>query len=251
LNFYNNFSSKQLKIAHRGYCGVRPENTFCAFENSIGKCDFIELDIQVTKDNELVVFHDETLKRTTDIETNKEFAFNGSYNLCDYRLEELCMLDVGSWFDTQYTNQRILTLKDVLVFCERNNIALNIELKDCSNINDEAYIKKLIDVIQSTNMTIPLLISSFNDNYLKLLKKEMPTMDIALNIESNLPIKLVSFLKELNVCAVHISKDLVNDISIEDLKKNNIMLSVFTVNDTLSKINLYQQGVDAIFTNYP
>lgn len=240
--------NKNLKIAHRGYRDKYPENTLLAFEKSLGKCDFIELDIQVTKDYELVVFHDYTLERTTNIKNNKNLSPKGSYNIYDYTLAELKLLDIGSWFDTTLPKQTILTLEEILGFGKQHNIALNIELKDCNYIKDELFIQKLCDTIEKFNITIPLLISSFNSNYLKLLKKSCPLISTALNSYKH-PKHLIQYLKELDVCAYHISKNAVDTIPMDDLIKNNIPVSVFTVNDKNLQTKLFQKEIRGVFTD--
>jgi len=267
LNFYDNFTNKHLKIAHRGYRSIRAENTLSAFEQSISKFDFIELDIQVTKDYELVVFHDYKLERTTDINKNNRFLFNGSYNIYDYTFDELRLLDIGSWFikddpfgaikdglvkKEELENleiQKLLTLEDILIFVEKKNIALNIELKDCSYIDDEKFVLKVNNTIKKLNITTPLLISSFNHNYLKLFKQHNSKIETAANVENKHPKNLIDYLKNLEVSACHICSNLVDSTPIKELNSQGIVTSVFTVNDKKKQKLYYEKGVKAIFTD--
>ena len=86
-----------LVVAHRGARGHAPENTLTAAALGYAvQADLWELDANYTKDGKLVVMHDDTLVRTTDVET----AFPGrpSYRVCDFTLDEIKSLDAGSWY---------------------------------------------------------------------------------------------------------------------------------------------------------
>ena len=117
--------TNDLIIAHRGTTYWAPEETEPAFRwaRNIG-ADYLELDLQLTKDNFLVAFHDNNLKRTTNIAT--VFPNRKDLTIHDFTLKELRSLDVGTWFNTlypkqakeKYKNQPILTLQDVLNIAE-------------------------------------------------------------------------------------------------------------------------------------
>lgn len=269
MNFYDNFTNKNLTIAHRGYRTIRAENTLSAFEASLGKCDFIELDIQVTKDYELVVFHDYKLERTTDINNNTIFPFNGSYNIYDYTLSELKLLDIGNWFlkddpfgeikkNISITNelkilkkQIIMTLEDVLNFAQKNDIALNIELKDCSYIEDEIFIEKVFTSIKNLNITIPLLISSFNHNYIKIIKELDTTISTAINIEDKHPDNLIKYLKLLEVDSYHCCAKIITQDVVDKINEAGLIVNLFTVNDKKEIERLFGMGVRGVFTDTP
>lgn len=109
-----------LNIAHRGASGYAPENTRAAFERGIAMgVDMIETDVQLTRDGELVLFHDATVTRTS----------NGHGPVGDYTLAELRGLDIGSWYAPEFTGERILTLSEMLAeFLPR--IPMVLEIKD-------------------------------------------------------------------------------------------------------------------------
>jgi glycerophosphoryl diester phosphodiesterase len=109
-----------ILIAHRGGSLEAPENTMAAFRHAIELgMRFVELDVQMTRDGELVVIHDETLDRTTD----------GSGPVRDYTLEEIRRFDAGSSFDIQYAGERVPTLREVLELCVGAGVGVVIELK--------------------------------------------------------------------------------------------------------------------------
>lgn len=98
-------TSRLHAIAHRGASGYAPENTAAAFDLAIAMgADAIETDVQVTRDGELVLFHDPTVERTSD----------GRGPLADYTLAELEQLDLGSWYDPRFAGERIVTLADFI-----------------------------------------------------------------------------------------------------------------------------------------
>jgi len=116
-------------IAHRGYSSKAPENTLTSFWLAI-KSGFpqIELDVELTKDNIPVIFHDEMMDRTT----------NSTGKISDHRLKEIAELDDGSWFNDKFTNVKVPTLKQVLAEIG-NQSHLHIELK-----SSEAVLPKLV-----------------------------------------------------------------------------------------------------------
>lgn len=109
-----------ILIAHRGGSLEAPENTMSAFRHAVEiGMRFVELDVQMTRDGELVVIHDETLDRTT----------NGSGPVRDYTLEEIRRFDAGSAFDARYAGEQVPTLREVLELCVEAGVGVVIELK--------------------------------------------------------------------------------------------------------------------------
>jgi len=128
-------NSKPVVAAHRGYKAAYPENTLLAFKKALELgIEMLELDLHLTKDNEVVIIHDETLERTT----------NGTGKIGEYTLEELRQLDAGLWFAKEFSGLRIPTLKE---FCELikpyQKLLLNVEIKPAENaveVVDEAFV---------------------------------------------------------------------------------------------------------------
>lgn len=109
-----------MLIAHRGGAGEAPENTLAAFRNAIALgMRFVELDVQMTSDAELVVIHDETVDRTTD----------GTGTVQEHSFEALRQLDAGSWFGPQFAGERIPLLREVLDLCAGAGVGVVVELK--------------------------------------------------------------------------------------------------------------------------
>lgn len=98
-------------IAHRGSSGAAPENTIAAVRLALAhRSDVVENDVQRTRDGELVIMHDTTLARTTDVE--QVFPARAPWNVADFTLAEIKQLDAGSWFAPEFAGERVPTLAE-------------------------------------------------------------------------------------------------------------------------------------------
>ncbi|MGX7244016.1 glycerophosphodiester phosphodiesterase [Enterococcus quebecensis] len=148
-------------IAHRGSKGTHPENTLAAFKEAIHiGADGIELDVHLSKDNELIVIHDETVDRTT----------NGHGEVNRLTLEELKQLDAGSWFEINPMFQEIPTLVEVLLLLKKENFQglLNIEIKT-DKIHYEGIEALIVQLMKSQQWTFDYMYSSFNFKSLEII----------------------------------------------------------------------------------
>lgn len=138
-----NYVKKNIVIAHRGSKYWTPEETAPAYlwARDIG-ADYLEMDLQLTKDNQLVAFHDDNLKRTSNVE--KIFPERSNASIHDFTLQELRKLDVGSWFNKknpkrakeEFKNLKIVTLKDIIKIAEGNRLIYNEKTKKFDYIKD-------------------------------------------------------------------------------------------------------------------
>ena len=241
MNFIELFRKKSLIAAHRGASRIAPENTLLSMKRSIGHCDFIEIDVQLSSDGVAVVIHDKTLDRTTNV---KELYKNRSpYNVCDFTLDELNFLDFGE-------GEKLLTLKKALEFIKENELYLNIEIKDVKeNFSDEKIVSTLLEEIRNLGVKNQILISSFRAEYLTLVKKLSPNIVTAFLADNTNHKNLIEYLSGLGVDAYHINKKLVSNSLISQLNAENIFLSVYVVNDKKEQEELFNMGISAIFTN--
>ncbi|GAA3659144.1 hydrolase [Nonomuraea antimicrobica] len=115
-------------IAHRGGAAHAPENTIaaCALSREQG-ADTCEFDVQQTKDHRLVLMHDETLARTTDVE--QVFPKRSPWRVADFTLAEIQRLDAGSWFSPRFRGEGVPTLKQVLQAVRGSGTGLLLEIK--------------------------------------------------------------------------------------------------------------------------
>jgi len=106
--------------AHRGAMDTHPENTLAAFREAVRLgAHMIELDVHMTKDEHLVILHDETVDRTT----------NGTGKISELTFDEVKHLDAGSWMSEEFTGEKIPTLKEALAVMPQNTW-LNIHIKE-------------------------------------------------------------------------------------------------------------------------
>ena len=249
MNFLELFKKPNLIAAHRGDSSQKPENTLSALVSSIGKCDFIEIDVQLTRDLVPVIIHDDTLGRTSNVSKIERFQDRTPWRVSDFTEEELQSLDFGSWFDDEY--EPILTLEKALSFAKEKHLFLNIEIKGMSGtFADERVIQIVIDMIKKIQAEELVLLSSFYHPYLPMCKKhssEIPTA--ALQLYKH-PSKLIDYLHTLQVNAYHPEDKITDQKTVASLREAGFFVSVFTVNKTKRQKKLFDWGVNGIFTDF-
>lgn len=159
-------------IAHRGSKGTHPENTLPAFEEALkAGSDGIELDVQLSGDQELVVIHDETVDRTSD----------GHGLVGEFTLQELKTLDAGSWFASEYAFSRIPSLQEVfdLLNSYQYTGVLNIEFKT-NKYPYPGIEEKVMELVCRQNWPFAIEYSSFNYQTLRRVKELDQSNKIAL-----------------------------------------------------------------------
>src|SRR5215472_9877353 len=111
---------KPWVIAHRGASGHAPENTLAAFQRAVELgAQFIETDLQLTRDARLVAIHDDVVQRTT----------NGKGRVQELTLSEISQLDAGKWFDRDFSGERVPTVDEVLEFGRMRDVVFYLEVK--------------------------------------------------------------------------------------------------------------------------
>jgi len=254
MNFLELYKNPHLIGAHRGASCLAPENTMDALQKSLGHCDFIEIDVQLTRDKEVVVFHDDTLLRTTDVAKHPEFHSRTPFKVSDFTLEELAALDYGSWFEPNPHTEPVLTLYATLNFIKKHHLYLNIEIKNMHGVfEDTQAVAKVLEMIEQTKTSHLILLSSFYHPYLKIAKKLAPHIPTAALTEDKHPCEtmeeLLEYLRDLEVCAYHIDLSLADRYTIKELKEAGFHVGVYTVNSPKKANELFFMGVDAIFSD--
>lgn len=227
-------------FAHRGFSGVYPENTMLAFQKAaeVG-CDGIELDVQLTKDDVIVIMHDETIDRTT----------NGKGNLRDYTYEELCRFDCCGQFPGMYEFQKIPTLREYLEWVKPTGLLTNIELKN-SVYYYENLEEKVISMVRELGMEDRVIFSSFNLVSVVKCKKLIPEIPMGFLSETRID-NMGTFAKENQVEFYHPDRSYLTESQVEECHQKGIGVNVWTVNKEKHMKLLADWKVDGIFTNYP
>ena len=161
-------------FAHRGFSGKYPENTMLAFRKAVEEgVDGIELDVQLTKDGEVVIIHDETIDRTTD----------GKGLVVSYTYEELRKFDASFKFRGQCGFNPIPTLREYFELVKDKNLVTNIELK--TGLNEYFGIEeKVWELIKEYGLEDRVLISSFNHYSVLRMKSIAPNLKYGLLTET-------------------------------------------------------------------
>ena len=158
-------------IAHKGAAKQAPENTIASIQRALDlRVDMIEIDVRHTKDEELIVFHDQTLDRVA----RDTLGNHVTGDVHDFTLAELKTLDVGSWFAAPYAGQRIPTLKEVLDLVNKHNIEFNddvlvlCEIKHMDHPHYHDFAEKMVEVIRSEpDGESWIYVQSYENDYLE------------------------------------------------------------------------------------
>lgn len=228
-----------INFAHRGASSIYPENTILSFEEAIKLgCDGIELDVHKSKDNVLVVIHDEDIKRT----------YKGKGLVKDYTLEELKKFKCRKKGFEDNGLCGIPTLEEVIQLISDTSIFLNIELKT-DVIHYENIEEDVINLVKKYDLKNRVLISSFNHKSLEICKSI--DSEIQLGALYSRRIKnVIEYAKSLQVDAIHPKLTLISKEIIDEAHNNGIKVNVYTVNRESSMKKLIDFKADGIFTDY-
>ncbi len=237
---YNEFSiGKELKrnieiTAHRGASNYYPENTMLAFIGAKQEnADWIELDVRETKDNQIVVFHDDNLSRITGV--NKKVG--------DLTYDELIKLDYGSFFDKKYSKAKIPLLSETIRFAKNNNIKLNIELKPTGL--EENFEGEVVALIEEYDFADSCVISTSSYKRIRNIKRLDPNIKtVYLAYVINDDLACLEDADAISVNILNMSSYLVN--LIHNAGKE---VYVWTINDEKVIYEMISLNVDNIITD--
>jgi glycerophosphoryl diester phosphodiesterase len=240
-------------FAHRGASGTAPENTLEAFAEGLAAgADRLELDVHQTSDGEIVVFHDETLERTT----------NGRGLLRDHTLAELRKLDAGYHFRDESgrlafrgKGVRIATLAEVLR--EFPEIPLNVEVKFDEGKTVEAF----FDVVDQHDARERVLAAAFEDHIIQRLRQVAPDVvtslsaaEVAQFVGGCLTETLDGYVppgRALQVPPKHEDVEIVTPFFIEMAHSFGMEVHVWTINDEAEMNRLLDLGIDGLMSDFP
>ena len=159
-----------LVIAHRGNAVTAPENTLAAYHQAFKDgADMIETDVNISKDGHLVIIHDSTLNRTTNL----------SGNVHDFTLEELRSADAGIQFGANFKGERIPTIDEAFLFSGQHQMPMCFEVKGLGSERSFVIAKKLVEYIGKYNAFDKIFLSSYYHDALAEAKKMAPQLMLA------------------------------------------------------------------------
>ena len=261
-------SSKPLIIAHRGARSLAPENTLAAARKALEiGADMWELDVAVTADGELVVLHDDTLERTSNVES--VFPQRRPWAVYTFTLAELRQLDFGSWYNEtdpfsqieagavtkamqqSYVGEPIPTLREALTFTRDHQWRVNVEIKDATGTpGDQDVVEKVVALIAELKMPERVIVSSFNHAYLKRVKAADARLVTAALVETP-PADPVTLVQELKASGYNPNIRRMAASSIPALRQAGVDVYVWTVNDPDTMRDLIHNQATGIITDFP
>ncbi|MFH1139597.1 MAG: glycerophosphodiester phosphodiesterase family protein [Pseudomonadota bacterium] len=259
-----------LNIGHRGARSLAPENTLAAARAAVkAGADGWELDVQLSADGVPVVVHDDTLARTSNAPLVSEFADRAPWAVENLSLAELKRLDFGSWFLQRdpfgqiaagevdplemagFAGERLPTLEEALLFSRKNNLLVNVEIKDLSGRpGDGEVVKKTVRAVFDLGLADRVIFSSFNIDYVARVKQEAPQALTGLLVEYR-PDDPVSLLRSCRAEAYHPGFGVTSPEEVARLRALGFLINIWTVNLPETIKTFIQAGADGIISDFP
>ncbi len=256
-------------IAHRGARSLAPENTIAAARKALELgADLWETDVAVTADEKLILFHDDSLKRTTNVE--EAFPDREPWVFTTFTLQEIRALDAGSWFVEEdpfgqiaagavspeeaesYRGEKVPTLEEALEFTRDAGWAVNLELKRLpSPMEDFPVVQKVLETIRRVGIPLEeVVISSFVHRWLR----EMHALEPRLEIQA-----LIGYFTSKPIDWSHVGEfhtynsrnTLTPPEKVHELVEKGEEVNIFTVNDPDEAKRYIEAGVSGLFTDFP
>lgn len=234
---------KPMNIAHRGFSSHYPENSMLAFEGAwLAGADMIEFDVRMSADGHIIVFHDETLERMTDGWDDMEIQEKG--------LKGISKIKLRSYSQPTFNKEGIPFLRDVLKFF-KGKLQFNIEIKpmgDNKEIEENALVDKIYEIIQQEDVTYEVVISSFSEHILTLLSNKDSKLKLGV-LDSCKDDSRISWIDRFSAYSYHPkyqpgSPDLINQA-----KSKGMKIFPYTIDHVQGYEELRSWGVDGIITN--
>lgn len=228
-------------IGHKGAAGYAPENTLASLKKAVEMgLKFIEIDVQFTKDQEIIVMHDYTLERTT----------NGKGMVKSHTLSEIKELSAGLWYNEAYKDEKVPTLEEVLRFLPKDTM-LNIEIKNIARERNGIE-EKILEIIKRFDIEDQILISSFDHLSLKKVRTLNSSIKIGLLLYAYL-IDPFRYIEESGIkpFSVHPAIEYLDLEFADEAKKRGYKVFPYTVNSVEEYAFCMYLGVEGVFSDYP
>ncbi|MFI7033758.1 glycerophosphodiester phosphodiesterase [Microbispora rosea] len=239
-------ASAPLVVAHRGASAYAPENTVAAFELARDRgADMFELDVQETEDHRLVLMHDTTLGRTTDVE--EVFPGRASWRIGEFTLAEIRRLDAGSWFSRKYAGEAVPTLGEALRAMRDSGLGLLLEIKE-PRLYPGIEVRVAEEIGRDPAWRGRIVVQSFDWNSMRRFHGLMPRVPIGLlgtPRVAELP-GLARFADQINPPYADVTAEYVRRVH-----RLRMKVLAWTVDDPAAVRRLIGAGVDGVITNKP
>ena len=235
-------------IAHRGASGYAPEHTFPSWDLALElRADYLEQDLQMTSDGELIVLHDPALERTT----------TGSGDVIAHTLAQIKQLDAGSWFGPKFAGTTVPSLREVF---ERYGDRANYYIETKNPDDAPGMEEKLLALIHEFGLreaaveSWQVLIQSFSRDSLLKIREMDPELRLIQLVEKELSSEQIrARLPDIHGYAVGIgpARTSVDAELVDAAHAHGLVVHPYTVNDEAEMKRLIALGVDGMFTDYP
>ena len=227
-------------VAHRGFSSHYPENTMLAFEHAVAAgCEGIELDVQLSKDGQVVIIHDEMVDRTTD----------GTGLVRDYTLEELQKFNAAAKFASPCQPQHIPTLREYFEFMKDKPQFTNIELKNGIFVYPQLE-EKVLELIREFKLEDRTAFSSFNHYSMVKCKKLAPHIPTGL-LTSSWIVDAGAYGQKLGADYINAQYCSFTPENIQEIEDHGLGCNAWTVNREEDLRRLIAAGITSVITNFP
>ena len=217
--------------AHRGYSELYPENTMIAFEEAVkAGADWVELDVQESKDNQIVIIHNTNFYETAKVRKN----------VWDLTYDEIKKINVGAYMNKE---AHVPLLEEVLVWAKENNVKLNIELKD--NEHTKNLISATLDLVNKYDYKKNVVIASMNYDFLvevKKIDKDFTTVYVTKELDKTIP-----EYEDADIFSIR--KSIVTSELVKEIHDNDKLVYIWTLITIDEIIDASEFKVDNIIVN--
>ena len=239
---------RPLIVAHRGASASAPENTLAAFARALAVgAHAFELDARLTSDRKVVVFHDNTLSRTT----------GGRGRVSDSTAASIRRLSAGAWYSEAFADERVPYLEEALELAA-GKAGVNVELKFDSRREDPGpLVRRACAVIREfTRLSgdpAPILVSSFHHRALELQRSVAPAVDVGVLVyPPGVPATSgVRFARRIGAAYLIYSGGNIRRPFVERARGAGFLTMEYTVNTAMRFRRSMRYGVDGVITNEP
>lgn len=227
---------------HRGAKGHAPENTMAGLRKAVELgARWVEFDVKLTADNQLVLFHDDTVSRTSD----------GKGPIAGMTLSEVRKLDAGRWFSADFTGETVPTLSEAMDYLTAKGIGANVEVKSCPGREAEtgaAVARALAE--RWFGGPVPILICSFSADSLAAARQAAPQIP-----RGFLTLKFIkdwaARMREMECATFHLLDRRFTEARTRAIREAGYRALAYTINDPARARELLSWGVESIITDYP
>jgi glycerophosphoryl diester phosphodiesterase len=221
-------------IAHRGASKAAPENTLAAIKKAIeDKADWVEIDVQETADDKVVVFHDSDFMKLAGVDLK----------IWDATMDDLKDIDIGSWFAPEFKDQRVPTLDEVLDVC-KGKVGVNIELKYYGH--DKQLEQRVAEIVKAHDMAAEIVVMSLKIDAVKKMKLLRPNWKVGLLMSVS-----AGDMRTLEADFLAVNAGFANRRLVRSTHAGGKEIFVWTVNDISTMSAMVSRGVDGLITDKP